>query len=181
MLKKTITYTNLFDDTQVTEEFYFNLTKAEMIEMAAGGYEEVLQKMLETKNTGEMLKLIKELVGKAVGKRSEDGKRFIKSQEITDEFLQSEAFSELFMELVTSEGKQAEEFFMGLMPKGLGQQAQATILPVNPPKISEPDAAQKASGPDKPWLLENREPTRLELTGMTKEEIIEAYRNKPNH
>lgn len=153
MLKKTITFDDL-DGNSVTEEFYFNLNKAEMVEMSAGGFEAILQQMLDTKDMKEMLKLIKELLGKAVGKRSEDGKRFIKNQEITDDFLQSEAFSELFMELVTDDGTKAQEFFIGLMPKGLGEKAQATILPVNPPKIEEIPQVKALQDLSKEELLE---------------------------
>jgi hypothetical protein len=104
MLKKTITYTD-YDGNQRTEDFYFNLTKAEVTEFEMstnGGLKKLLDKIVKEQDSKRVLELLKEIVLKAYGEKSMDGKRFIKSQELRDAFTQTEAYSELFMELLTN-------------------------------------------------------------------------------
>lgn len=122
MIKKTITYCD-FDGNEVTEDFYFNLTKAELIEFnynSKGGAEQLLQKIVASNDTKQILEQFKILVSKAVGKRSEDGKRFIKTQEITDDFIYSEAYSEILMELL-HDAAYAAEFTKGILPQYLNK------------------------------------------------------------
>lgn len=117
MLKKTITYTD-FNDTQRTEVFYFNLTKAEITEMemtTEGGLQSMLSTVVQTKDAKRIVELFKELILKAYGVKSEDGKRFVKSKELSEEFSQTEAFSELFMELATNADASAA-FVNGIIP-----------------------------------------------------------------
>lgn len=117
MLKKTITYTD-FNDTERTEDFYFNLSKAEIMEMelsTAGGFAEMLQNIVKAQDGPTIMKIFKEIVLKAYGVKSPDGKRFIKSEELSTEFSQTEAYSVLFMELAT-DADAAGAFINGIIP-----------------------------------------------------------------
>lgn len=117
MLKKTITYTD-YNQAERTEDFYFNLTKAEVMEMemsTSGGLAEMIKKIVAAKDAPAIIKVFKDLILKAYGEKSPDGKRFIKSEEITTAFAQTEAYSQLFMELATDPDK-AAEFVNGIIP-----------------------------------------------------------------
>jgi hypothetical protein len=104
MLKKTMKYTD-FDGNERTEDFHFNLTKAEVTEMelsAEGGLVKTLEKLISTQDSKRIVEIFKDLILKAYGEKSPDGKRFIKNQELRDAFVQTEAYSDLFMELATN-------------------------------------------------------------------------------
>ena len=118
MLKKTITYTD-YNGNERTEDFYFNLTKAEAMEMemsTAGGLETYVKRITDAQDAPAIIKVFKELILKAYGEKSLDGKRFEKSEEISNAFAQTEAYSELFMELATNTDA-ASKFVNGIMPK----------------------------------------------------------------
>ena len=117
MLKKTITYTD-YNGVERKEDFYFNLTKAELMEMemsTKGGLAEMIQRVVDSKDVPEIIKIFKELVLKAYGENSPDGKRFIKSKALSEEFSQTEAYSILFMELAT-DADEATKFIQGIVP-----------------------------------------------------------------
>jgi len=125
MIKKTISYTD-YDGNERKEDFYFNLSKPELIEMQtseAGGLEKKIEKITQEQDVAKIIELMKEIIQKSYGVKSDDGKRFIKNQEILDEFMQSEAYSELFMELAT-DANAASEFINGILPKGLVEEAK---------------------------------------------------------
>lgn len=118
MLKKEITYTD-YDGNERTEEFRFNLTEAEVAEMelsAQGGMERMINKIVQTRDSAQLVKLFKEVILKSYGEVSDDGRRFIKSPELSAEFSQTEAYSQLFMELAT-DSEAATAFVNGIMPK----------------------------------------------------------------
>lgn len=118
MLPKKITYTD-YNGEKRTETFYFNLNKAELMEMelgTAGGLGEMITKIVEAKDTPSIVKMFKEIILKSYGEKSADGKRFIKSEELSAEFAQTEAYSELFMELA-SDDKAAADFINGVLPE----------------------------------------------------------------
>lgn len=120
MLKKTITYTD-YNGTERTEDFYFNLTKAEVMEMelsTTGGLAERIQKIVATQDAPEIIKIFKKLVLDAYGEKSADGKRFIKSDELKEGFSQTEAYSILFMELAT-DADAAAKFVNGIVPNDI--------------------------------------------------------------
>lgn len=128
MLKKTITYDDL-DGNPVTEDFYFNYSTAELAEMQMvadpeGGLESRLKRIIESNDPKQIMGEFKAIIGGAIGRRSEDGKRFIKNDQISQEFMASEAYSELFMEFLTNPAS-ATSFINGLMPKKLQEQAAA--------------------------------------------------------
>lgn len=119
MLKKTITYVD-YNELERTEDFYFNLTKAEIMEMelsTTGGLSEMITRIVNAKDAPAIIKIFKELILKAYGEKSADGKRFIKSQEISDAFAQTEAYSILFMELST-DADAAAKFVNAIVPAG---------------------------------------------------------------
>ena len=118
MLKKTITYTD-YEGVERTEDFYFNLTKAECVEMqwsAEGGMAKRLQKIVATQDTKQIVEIFKDIILRSYGEKSDDGRRFIKSKELSDAFSQTEAYSELYMEL-SRDDKAAAAFINGITPK----------------------------------------------------------------
>ena len=120
MLKKTIKYTD-YDGNEREEDFYFNLSKAEITEMELskeGGMSEYIKKISATQNGPELIKLFKDIIIKSYGEKSLDGKRFIKNKELTEAFIQTEAYSELFVELA-SNADEAVKFINGIMPKNM--------------------------------------------------------------
>ena len=125
MLKKTITYTD-YNGVERKEDFYFNLSKAEIMEMemsTAGGLAEMIQRIVDSKDNVAIIKIFKELVLKAYGKKSDDGRRFIKSKEISEEFSQTEAYSIIFMELAM-DADAAAKFVNGIVPVDVSKQIQ---------------------------------------------------------
>lgn len=132
MLKKTITYTD-FNGDKVTEDLYFNLSKFELTEMQVGsdkGYAEELQDFVDTNNARGILMSIKEIILKAYGVKSEDGKRFIKKdadgRRLADMFEETAAFSEVYMELINDDAK-ATEFILGVVPADMAEQVSAQM------------------------------------------------------
>lgn len=122
MLKKEITYTD-FNGLERTESFYFNLSKAELTELqlgTTGGYAEMVKKIIDAKDTPALIKIFKDLILTSYGIKSEDGRRFIKSREISEEFSQTEAYSVLFMELANDDTA-AAAFVNGIIPNDLAE------------------------------------------------------------
>lgn len=133
MLKKRIKYTD-YDGNEREEDFYFNLSKAELIELeltTEGGLEQMIQKITDTRDVPKLIELFKRLILMSYGEKSENGKRFIKSKELSDAFAQTEAYSELFMELATDD-KAASEFVNGIVPQGLAEDER-----LNHPALAE--------------------------------------------
>lgn len=120
MLKKTITYTD-YNGVERTEDFYFNLTQAECVEMdlgTAGGLAPFIEKIVKTNDTPQLIKMFKDLVLNAYGEKSADGRRFMKNDEIKKAFSETEAYSIIFMELATN-ADAASEFINGIAPVDL--------------------------------------------------------------
>ena len=133
MLKKTITY-NDYNDVERTEDFYFNLSEAEIMEMelsVTGGLTGMINKIVSTQDGPAIIKLFKDLVLKAYGEKSADGKRFIKSEELATAFSQTEAYSIIFMELATDPEK-ASKFVNGIVPAKVGNIDPKTVAKDNP-------------------------------------------------
>ena len=122
MLKKTVTYVD-YNGVERTEDFYFNLSKAEVTEIelsVEGGFSKMLEEIVKSNDNVRIIELFKEMVLKAYGEKSADGRRFIKSKELSEAFSQTEAYSEIFMELALDE-KAAAAFVNGIMPANLGK------------------------------------------------------------
>ena len=132
MIKKTITYTD-FNGAQRTEDFYFNLTKAELMRMelgVKGGMTEMLNRMIAAQDAPAMMEVFEELVRKSYGVKTPDGRGFVKRQEDYEAFASTEAYSELFVELIT-DAKACADFFNGVIPANLAAQVDAEMAKQN--------------------------------------------------
>lgn len=124
MIMETRTYKD-YNGVTRTENFFFNLSKAELAEMelsTEGGYAEMIERIVSAQDRPALVKIFKELLLKSYGEKSPDGKRFIKSEELSLAFSQTEAFSDMFMELATNSEK-AAEFINGVIPEGFRKQS----------------------------------------------------------
>lgn len=132
MLKETITYKD-YNDVERTEDFYFNLTQAEIMEMemgTVGGMAEMITKIVNAQDAPAIIKIFKELILKAYGERSADGRRFEKKGgALAEAFAETEAFSVLFMKLAT-DADAAARFVNGIVPAQKDLPQQPYIAPV---------------------------------------------------
>lgn len=144
MLKRSITYED-FNGEKTTEVFYFNLNKSELIELEStykAGLGETLQRIIEANDNAAIVKEFKRLILASYGVKSEDGKRFIKTDQLREEFTQTAAYDALFMELATDENA-ATIFIAGIMPKDMQPALETTptktivIPPLAPPTQTE--------------------------------------------
>ncbi len=143
MLKKTITYVD-FNGDEVSEDLFFHLNKAELVELELshqGGLADSLQRIVDAEDGKAIIAEFKSIILGSYGKRSTDGKRFVKNQQLRDEFESSEAYSTLFMELVTDTDA-AIEFVKGIIPAGMVEDTVVTTLAVAP--APEPKVITKA-------------------------------------
>ena len=118
MIKKTIKYVD-FKGNEREEDFYFNLSKPELMEMeltTKGGMSDYLEKIVKAQTKEELIKWFKLIILKAYGEKSEDGRRFIKSEELSTAFSQTGAYEKLYMELVSDEQK-ASDFINAIVPE----------------------------------------------------------------
>lgn len=140
MYKETITYED-YDGNSRTEDFYFNLTKAELFNMELnqdGGLGKLLEKIIAERDLRRMVKIFQEIIDKSYGVKSDDGKRFVKNQEALDDFKASPAYSDFYMSLVNDADK-AVDFVNGIMPSDMSREelkekvdeSIASIIPVN--------------------------------------------------
>lgn len=132
MLKKTIKYTD-YNGVERTEDFYFNLNKAEIMEMqltTVGGLDAYLKKIISAQDMPTLMRIFKDLVLKSYGVKSDDGRRFIKNDQLREEFEQTEAYSILYMELST-DAEEAAAFVNGIIPADVAKQ-----LPKDPNEIA---------------------------------------------
>ena len=117
MYVKEIEYTD-FNGVTRKEKFYFNLTKAEILDMElgkTGGLTEYIQKILEAQDTPAIMSLFKSLLLKSYGVKSDDGRRFVKNDQIREEFEQTQAFSDLYM-LLALDDEEASKFVNAIVP-----------------------------------------------------------------
>lgn len=127
MLKKTIKYRD-YNDVEREEDYYFNISRAELVLMEnsrPGGMRNYYERISKARDDVAIMECFKDLLHMAIGVKSDDGKRFIKSEEIARDFEQSEAYSELLMELF-SDPEVALDFMAKVMPAGIGEDAAKT-------------------------------------------------------
>jgi len=154
MYIRDITYTD-FNGEERTDTCCFHLTKAEVVDWltTSGDYtlDKVVEKLVSSHNGKEIMNIFKDMIRRSYGVKSLDGKRFIKTKEVQDEFFESEAYSVLFMELVTDAAK-AGEFFMGILPSDLSDEINKFM------KDSEnlPEEFKKYFGEKKPEAIEQK-------------------------
>lgn len=120
MLKREIKYTD-FNGDETSDICYFNFSKPELIEMQVeveGGFGQMLQNIIDAKDNKAIVGQIKDIILRSYGEKSPDGKRFIKNDQLREEFSQTAAFQELFMQLALDENA-AVEFIKGTFPKDM--------------------------------------------------------------
>jgi hypothetical protein len=125
MYKKTITYED-YDGNKRTEDFYFSLTTAELTKMQMsvdGGYAAMIDNMVKAQDMRSLINAIEDVVIKSYGIKSDDGRRFIKNPTITEEFMQTPAYSSLYMELITDENA-AADFINKIIPSDLAAKVE---------------------------------------------------------
>lgn len=128
MIKKTVTYTD-FNGNERTESFYFHYSQAEILEMELstdGGFAERIQRIIDAKDQPSLIRVIKKFVLDAYGVKSDDGKRFIKNDDVRAAFEECPAYSVIFMELVQDDVA-AAEFVKGVVPADLAQSVKPKI------------------------------------------------------
>jgi len=138
MLKRTITYDD-YDGNERTEDFYFHLSRAEVMEMemgVTGGMTQMLAKIIAERDSAKIIETFKSMIIKAYGEKSPDGKRFVKSKELSDAFIQTEAYSNLFMELAT-DAAAAAAFVNGIVPNNIvpPPDKKPEVIKIQPPVI----------------------------------------------
>lgn len=183
MLKKTITFEDL-DGNSITEDFYFHLYESEVIEMEIGkkgGLTEYLKKIVAEEDGDKLVGIFKDLLTKTVGKRSDDGRKFIKNQAIIDDFVQTDAYSKLFVELATN-AEQAAAFANAIVPASMHEKVKQSQLK----NIEDPDDVKAMPASvlsfeeeieekfkDPSWV-----PSSKDIQNMTAAQIQRAFRNK---
>ncbi len=147
MLKKTIKYED-YNGVERNEDFYFNLTQAELYQMELGvdgGLEEYIMKIIKAQDLKTIINLFKKIILESYGEKTDDGRRFVKVDDnginLANRFAQTEAFSQLYMELATSDTA-AADFIKGIMPKGIDVSdaklnETAKELGIEVPKLNE--------------------------------------------
>lgn len=123
MIKETITYTD-YNGTERTEDFYFNMTKTELLRMEqdkSGSFSGVLEKFIKAKDNADLFDAIEKFIFKAYGEKSADGRQFKKSEEISESFFQSPAYEVLFDKL-NGNSEYSYNFIMGIVPAELSKQ-----------------------------------------------------------
>ena len=137
MLKREINYED-FNGNQSTDICYFNISKPELMELEVSyseGFGTLLQNIVDTKDNKELVRRFKEIILMSYGQKSDDGKRFVKSDELCLEFSQTAAFQSLFMELASNENA-AVEFLTGVLPRDMRndiEKASIAPTPTTPP------------------------------------------------
>lgn len=126
MLKKLIKYTD-YDGRERSENFYFYMSKAELMEMelgTVGGMQNLIQLIIDKQDIPKIMEAFKTIILKAYGEKSADGRRFIKSPELSEAFSQTEAYSNLYMELIT-DADAAAAFINSIVPEDIARAAIA--------------------------------------------------------
>jgi len=148
VLKKTITYED-FNGEEVSEDFFFHLSKAELVELELsheGGLSESLQRIVAAQDGKSIIAEFKNILLTSYGQKSADGKRFIKNQQLREEFESTEAYSTLFIELVTN-ADAAVEFINGVIPTGMAEEA-AKVAAVDLKVVEEVAVLPQPPKPD---------------------------------
>lgn len=149
MLHEKITYTD-YDGNTVEEVFDFNLNKAELMKMelsTQGGVETMVQTLIKNRDGETIMNTIEKIILMAYGEKSADGKRFIKSEELSQAFKQTEAFSELYCKLCTN-AEEAARFFNAIVPPEVAAEAEKhrneeglpNLTVITPPSVETGDS-----------------------------------------
>jgi hypothetical protein len=176
MLKRTITFNDYSEPPKkVTKDFYFNLNQMDMAELQFSkkeGFIEFMKRIVAEEDAGALIQAVKELLSVSVGRRHEDNIQFLKTPEITSEFINSNAYPTLFTELLANDGEDILAFILGIIPPEYAKEVTPEALAAAKAEIrgETPEDTRPA------WIREDREPTSQELTSMSQEQLQEAFR-----
>lgn len=171
MVKKKITFKD-FNDREVTEEFHFHLKTSDLLEMEAshtGGYAAYMQRAISSEDNGLIYNVFKDLILGSVGRISEDGKRFIRNDEIIADFTESNAYSALLMEMM-KDTDWAIEFFNGVMPSGLKEDLEQ--IEIAPPPPQREHQVGEVSPPKNEKIL-----SKKDAEGMSNDELVRRMKD----
>ena len=176
MFKKTITFEN-FNGEQVTQDFYFHMSKAELLEMAADGnvMMERIKRIIAANDGKAILREFRVLIMTSCGLRTEDGSRFIKTPEAQSTLMDSPAFDELLMELCTNADAGAD-FVRQLIPEKMQKEMKAQLEKQQTGNSKAPDPFAEKKDERPAWEREHRHPTDAELQAMDKTELARAFK-----
>lgn len=173
MLKKLINYTDL-DGNPASDFFYFNLNAPEVAKLEKsrkGGLIAYLEEFAKAEDGFGLIEGFTTIIAAAYGERSEDGKRLVKTPEISEGFAQTDAYSELFEEFLTNPTAMPE-FMEAVIPTKLAKKLEAAQA------LAE-SSKEKSDDDDRPlWIKEDREPTKTEQIAMTREQLLEIMHKK---
>lgn len=176
MLIKPITY-KTFNDEEVTEDFYFHLSKPDLVELMVsekGGLEEYVKRLSKSGDNKEIVRILKDVIVKSIGERSENGKQFVKNSEITEQFIQSNAYDVLFMEFFTDPDAGAL-FISAVVPADLSEEVARTMAERNSEDVELPQPEQNEG--DRLLALD-RDLSSQEMSKLTQDQKLKAYEAK---
>lgn len=180
MFKKTINFEN-FDGDQCSQDFYFHMSKAELLEMAADGKSmmERLQRIIDANDGRAIISEFTSIIRAAAGVRSEDGARFIKTDLAKSALMDSPAFDELLMELAT-DAEAATAFIKQLIPEKMQKEMMDQIKKQKEASPPVPDPFAEGIPDNRPaWMKEHRNPTDTELMNMSHAEFLLFQKRQP--
>lgn len=180
MFKKTIRFID-FNDQQQEKDFYFHMSKSDLLRMAANGtMEERIKRIIATNDQEQILKEFEDLIRLSVGERSEDGQTFDKSSDAQARLMFSPAYDELLLELCT-DATAATDFVQNLLPEKM-QKEMADQLKRMSEQQGAADPFEHKEDARPRWMREHRQPTPAELSAMSQEELRQAwaYREQQN-
>jgi hypothetical protein len=174
VLKKTITYED-FNGHTATEDFYFHLSKGELAEMEIshhgdGGLGDYVQRIVDSKDGAAIVAEFKKIILMSIGKKSDDGRRFIKNDQLREEFQSSEAFSVLFIELVTDVDA-AAKFINGIVPTSLEQDVDKILKSMHGQGTLDVPDEKSAIIDEREAVVGPRKLTPLEIGEMDADEL----------
>lgn len=184
MFSKTVEFED-FNGVRTSKVFYFHLSKADLLVMAneSDSMQARVQRMIEAKDGGAILRELREIIKSAVGVRSEDGQRFIKSEDAQSELLDSPAYDELLMELAT-DAQKSVDFVRQLLPEKMQKELLEQVKNANVAEVPDPfkDPAQFSDPKDNrpAYQKEDRDPTPAELMKMSQQEMVQAFAWREN-
>jgi hypothetical protein len=138
MFERKFTYEG-FDGKTYEDTWGFYLSKADILEIQLGtfvGLDQLMKRLIETQNGKEIMAVVKEIILKSVGHTSPDGRKFLRNEDLRDEFYQTDAYSQLFTELVTDPEK-VLEFIFGAVPKDIGDKMREEYAKTHPTADSQ--------------------------------------------
>lgn len=178
MFKKTITFKD-FNDVQQSQDFYFHISKAELLEMAADNNVMMarIQRIIDANDGKAILNELRELIRMACGIRSADGMRFLKTPEAQSVLMDSPAFDELLMELAT-DAEASIAFVQMLIPEQMQKDMAKQMAKRDNSEKSQVDPFKETEDTRPDWMREHRNPRSDELRTMSREELMTAFQNR---